>query len=230
MVVQVHRPWYVRWAGLVGVIGVLAGGGWVAWQYGSEFAGFRKSEIDREMKQLRETAGKLQAELDALRARLATAERQAQIETASQGDLAKQVKTLSGENAKLKEDLAFFQSVLPLSGRDESVTIGRFKLEPDAMPGEFRYRVLVVQGGQQPRDFQGHLQLVVSVQEGTQKQVLTLPTEKEAGNKEFLLNFKSFQRLEGVFKVAPGATVKTVQIRVYENGSRTPKLTQSINI
>jgi hypothetical protein len=165
-----------------------------------------------------------------LRVRVAAAERQAQIETASQDDLAKQIKSLSGENAKLKEDLAFFQSVLPLSGRDESVSIGRFKLEPEAVPGEFRYRVLVVQGGQQPREFQGYLQLVVSMQQGTQKQVLTLPSEKEPSSKEFLLNFKSFQRLEGVFKVAPGAIIKTVQVRVYENGARTPKLTQSINI
>jgi hypothetical protein len=228
--VYAHMPWYMRWAGLLAGIAVLAGAGWVVWQYGSEFAGFRKSEIDREMKQLHETVSKQQAELAELRTRLAAAERQAQIEIASQGEVAKQVKTLSGENAKLKEDLAFFQSVLPVSGRDEAVSIGRFKLEPEAVPGEFRFRVLVVQGGQQPREFQGHLQLVVGMQEGVEKRVLTLPSEKEPGNKEFLLNFKSFQRLEGVFKVAPGAVIKTVQVRVYENGARTPKLTQSVNI
>ena len=101
------------------------------WQYGSEFAGFRKSEIERETKQLHDTVAKQQTELAELRTRLAAAERQAQIEIASQGEVAKQVKTLSGENAKLKEDLAFFQSVLPVSGRDEAVSIGRFKLEPE---------------------------------------------------------------------------------------------------
>lgn len=230
MVVQVHRPWYVRWAGLAGIAAVLGGAGWATWQYGSEFAGFRKSEIEREMKQLQETLSKQQAELADLRARIAGAERQAQIEIASQVDLAKQVKSLSGENAKLKEDLVFFQSVLPLPGSDEPFSIGRFKLEPESIPGEYRYRVLVVQGGKQPREFLGRLQLVVNVQEGDRKRVLTFPAEKELNNKEFLLNFKSFQRLEGIFKVQVGAIIKKVQIRVYENGARTPKLTKSINI
>lgn len=230
VVVRAHVPWYMRWAGLLMVGAVVAGGGWLAWQYGSEFAGFRKSEIDREMKQLNETISRQQAELAGLRARVAAAERQSQIDFAGQADLAKQVKSLAGENATLKEDLAFFQSLAPVGGRDQAVSIGRFKLEPEAVPGEFRFRVLVVQGGQQPREFQGYLQLVVGVQEGDSKRVLTLPAEAEARNKEFQLSFKSFQRLEGVFKLAPGAVVKTVQVRVYENGTRTPKLTQSINI
>ena len=125
--VHAHMPWYLRWAGLLAGIVVLAGAGWVAWQYGSEFAGFLKSEIDREMKQLHETVAKQQAELAELRTRLAAAERQAQIETASQGDLAKQVKSLSGDNAKLKEDQSFRDSTFSGTS-DVAVLKGRFEI------------------------------------------------------------------------------------------------------
>jgi len=72
---------------------------------------------------------------------------------------------------------------------------------------------------------------VVSAQQGNDKIVLTLPpVESAPAAAEYQLNFKSFQRVEGAFKIAPGAVVKTVQVRVYQNGSGAPKLAQTVNI
>jgi hypothetical protein len=90
--------------------------------------------------------------------------------------------------------------------------------------------MLLMQGGQRPADFQGHIQLVINAQRGEQKMVLTLPAENNAKSQEYRLNFKSFQRVEGAFKVPPGTVVKNIQVRVYQNDSRTPKLTKSVNI
>jgi hypothetical protein len=230
--VRAHMPWYMRWVVLLGVGAAIIGASWATYHFGSEFAGFRKSEIEGEMKRLNELVAKQEAELAEVRKSLAIAESQRKIESASYGDLAKQVKSLAGENATLKDDLAFFQSLLPVPGKDSegAVAINRFKLEPDAMPGEYRYRMLLAQGGQRPTDFQGYIQLVISAQQGAQKVVLTLPAEKDAKSEQFQLNFKSFQRVEGVFRVQPGMVVKNIQVRVYQNGARTPKLTQSVNI
>ena len=48
-------------------------------------------------------------------------------------DLAKQVKALTFDNAKLKEDLAFFQSVMsPPGARDGAISVSRFRLQPEA--------------------------------------------------------------------------------------------------
>jgi hypothetical protein len=59
---------------------------------------------------------------------------------------------------------------------------------------------------------------------------LTLPQPGEQGAREFQLNFKLFQRVEGTFKLAPDAVVNTMQVRVFENGSKAPKLTQTLKI
>ena len=228
--VRAHMPWYMRTLVLAGVAVAVVAASWATYHYGREFAGFRKSEIEGEMKRLNDLTEQQAAEIAELRAKVAAADSQRQIESVTYGDLAKQVKTLSIENASLKDDLAFFQSLMPTAGRDDVITLGQLRVEPDAVPGEFRYRVLLVQGGQRPSDFHGHVQLVVSAQRPTEKIVLELPPATEAKKGEFQLNFKSFQRVEGVFRLAPDAVVKSVQVRVYQNGSSAPKLAKSVNI
>ena len=228
--VRAHMPWYTRWILLAAVGLAMVGASWATYHFGSEFAGFRKSEIEGEMKRLNELSSKQAAELADIRQKLAGSESQRQIETATYRDLAKQVKVLSEENATLKDDLAFFQSLLPTAGRDDAIALARLKVEPDEMPGEFKYRLLVVQGGQRPGDFQGHVQIIVSALQGTEKIVLALPLVADGKKAEYQLNFKSFQRVEGSFRFAPGTVVKTVQVRVYQNGASTPKLTKSVNI
>ena len=79
---------------------------------------------------LDETVRLQQAELNELNARTAAAERQLQIERATYGDLAKQVKALEQENATLKEDLAFFQS-LTATGKEGAISVNRFRMVPD---------------------------------------------------------------------------------------------------
>lgn len=227
--VRVDQPWYWRWLMLAGVALAVIGASWATYHFGSEFAGFRKSEIEAEMKRLNGLAEKQAAEIAELRAKLAASESQRKIESVTYGDVEKQVKGLLVENATLKDDLAFFQS-LTAAGHDAAIALGRVKVEPDSVPGEFKYRVLLVQGGQRPSDFHGHVQLVVSVQQGNEKSVVSLPPVADGKTREYQLNFKSFQRVEGAFKVAPGAVVKSVQVRVYQNGASTPKLTQSVNI
>lgn len=227
--VRAHMPYM---SGLVaaGVVVAVLGAIWLTYHFSGEFAGFRNNEIAQEMRRLNEATVKQASEIAELRTRLASSESQRRIEAVTYGDLTKQVKILSAENATIKDDLAFFQSLLPTAGRADAVSLGRLKIEPDAVPGEFRYRMLLVQGGQRPPDFQGHVQIVVSAVQGAEKIVIAMPPTADGKTREYHLNFKSFQRVEGTFKIAPGAVVKSVQVRVYQNGASAPKLTQSVTI
>jgi len=228
--VRTHMPWYLRWLGIVAVGGLVYGAGWATYDFGMEFAGFRRGEADRAQEKLRETIESQQRELSELRSKVAQAERQLQIEHATYSDMEKQVKSLSGENATLKEDLAFFQSLMPASGRDGALTINRFRLEPETLPGEYRYRLLLVQTGLRVNEYRGRLEFVLSLQQGGRKVVLTLPSQQDKNVKEYQLSFKFFQRIEGTFRISPDAVVKSMQVRVFENGSNAPKLTQTVNI
>ena len=228
--VRTHMPWYLRWLGIVAVGGLVYGAGWATYDFGMEFAGFRRGEADRALEKLTDTIESQQRELSELRAKVAQAERQLQIEHATYSDMEKQVKSLTGENATLKEDLAFFQSLMPASGRDGAITINRFMLQPEALPGEYRYRLMLVQTGPRVNEYRGRLEFVLSLQQGDRKVVLTLPTQEDKNVKEYQLSFKFFQRIEGTFRISPDAVVKSMQVRVFENGSNAPKLTKTVNI
>lgn len=228
--VRAHVPWYLRWLGIVAVGALVVGVGWATYDFGMEFAGFRQVEADRALAKLNEAIKRQQDELADLRIKVAAAERQLQIERATYGDIAKQVKTLTEENTTLKEDLAFFQSLMPAGGKDRAITVNRFTLRPDALPGEYRYQLLLVNAGQRAKEFQGRLQFVLNLQQHDRKVVLTLPPDNDENAPEYRLNFKFFQRIEGTFKIAPDAEVKGLQVRVFENGSNAPKLTQTVNI
>jgi hypothetical protein len=219
----------LRWLGIIVIGALLAGIGWATYDFGMEFAGYRPGEADRALKNLNESISKRDLELSELRSKTAQADQQVQIERATYEDLAKQIKALTLENAALKEDLAFFQSLMPAGGKNDTVTINRFQVQKEALPGEYRYRLLLVQAGQRGQEFKGKLQFVINLQQDGRKVVLVLPPEGQQDAKEYLLNFKFFQRIEGTFRITPDAVVQGMQVRVFENGSNTPKLTKNVN-
>jgi len=228
--VRAHVPWYWRWLGYISLGAAVVGIGWTTYDYGMELAGFRQSEAAHAQAKLEEEISKRDTENAELRSQVTAAERQMQIERAAFGDVSKQVKSLTEENAALREDLAFFQSLMTVGGKEGALSVNRFRVQPESLPGEYRYRLLLVQTGQRVKEFQGKLQFVLNLQQGERKFVLTLPAEGDKDVKEYEVNFKFFQRVEGTFKVAPEAVVKSLQIRVFENGSIAPKLLQTVNV
>jgi hypothetical protein len=225
-------PWYWRLLQLAG--GAAAA---VALAWGLLLLGGRSNESNpqAEVGGVHEALRTQSAEVAELRAKLAQADRQLQIDRAAAADLVKQVKSLSFENAQLKEDLAFFQSLTSAGrdvngGREGSISVNRFRLQPQPVAGEYRYQMLLVQSGQRVREFQGKLQFVLDVQQAGRRTVLLLPPDSDAETRDYRLDFRFFQRVEGSFKLEPGTVLKGLQVRVFENGSRTPKLTQALNV
>src|SRR2546430_11154684 len=52
-----------------------------------------------------------------------------------------QIRALEQENARVREELATFESMLSSEARTaNALSIYRFKVEPDVLPGEYRYR------------------------------------------------------------------------------------------
>jgi hypothetical protein len=228
--VRTAIPWYWRWLGLIALAIVVMMFSRTAYDFGKKFAGFDQSEADREVQRLGAANAKLELEVGQLSGNLAQVERQMQIERATYEDLVKQVKALTEENAVLKEDLAFFQTLMPSGGKEGGVAVNRFLVQNDALPGEFRYRLLLTQTGQRTKDFQGRLQFVVNLQQDGKKTVMTLPAEDDKEAKGFKLNFRFYQRVEGTFRVVPGVVVKGMQVRVLEGDGKEPRLTQSATV
>lgn len=226
--VRSQLVWYWRWLGimlLLAVSAVLA-----AWIYdsGRRFAGFDRSETDTELTSLRQAMAATRGELERLRAMANAADAKLSIERTAQTQLAQQIRGLENDNARLREELAIFESMLSADARNaQPLSIQRFKVESDTMPGEYRYRMLLLAGGKRDRDFQGRLELVVSVQQDGKNAMMILPGKGDGEPAAFRIGFRHFQRVEGVFRVSAKARVQTVQARVFEAGADQPRATQS---
>ena len=229
MAVRAAIPWYLRWLGLIAMALAVVLLSRAAYDFGKKFAGFDQSEADHEVQRLTERNSILEQELTKLRGEFARSERNQQMEHATYTDLVKQMKALSDENAAIKEDLAFFQTLMPSGGKEGGVALSRVLVQNETAPGEYRYRLLLTQTGQRSKDFQGSLQFAVNVLQDNKKSVVALPGENDKEAKGFKLNFRFYQRVEGTFRVAPGAVVKSIQVKVFEQGGGEPKLTQTVN-
>ena len=229
--VAVHTQvaWYWRWLGMAVLAGVLLGVGWLTYDFGRRYAGFDQSEAQREKIQLQELNGKLRDENASIRREVAAAERQLQIELATHGNLSAQVRNLAEENALLKEDLAFFQTLMASGSEPGGISINRFRVQQDALPGEFRYRLLVVQSKQRVKEFHGKLQLIVDYDDSGRPEIMTLPKQDE-NPPAYNLNFKFYQRVDGTFVIPANAVIRKVQVRVLESGNPTPVSTQTVNL
>ena len=229
--VHSHIAWYWRWLGVALLVGLSAASATWIYDAGRRFAGFDQSEVEGQLTAARQELAAAQGELERLRAVANAAESRLSIERTAQQKLAQQMRKLEQDNARTREELATLESMLSSEARNgNALSIYRFEVEPDVLPGEYRYRLLILQGGKRDRVFQGSLQLVVSVQQNNHDDMIVFPRKNESSAAGFTLNFKHFYRGEGTFRVPPGAKVKAVQVRVLENGSSQARATQSINL
>ncbi len=165
----------------------------------------------------KERLEQMTAERDKLSTTANAAESQLNMERAAQKQLAVQAKTLEADNIRLKEDLAFFESLLPNATGPQGVSIRRLKID-QVGPNQIRYRLLIMQGGKGDQQFVGNLQLAVSTLQGGKNAMMIFPGANSAEQEKFKLGFKHYQRVEGVLTLPEGASTKLVQARVLERG------------
>lgn len=231
MLVRTHTPLPLRI--FVVVILVLAGLWLANWVYdtGMRLAGFEKSQAQEALHELTGRVAELERENVELRAENTRVKQQLDIEQVTQKNLTQSIKALQDDNAALKEDTAFFRNLLSPDQGPGGVNIYHVKVEPNnVVPGEYRYRLLLLKAGSREQEFSGTVQLLVSgVHDGTPSSLPVL--DGKAGKGTGLpVVFKYYQRLEGSFRLPAGMNPKSVQVRVYEAGAAQPRWTRTTNL
>lgn len=98
--------------------------------------------------------------------------------------------------------------------------IDHLRIEPAELPGEYRYRMLVIhQAGRQVKEVQGALKLQLRLLQDGKDVMISIPTEREPNPQKFRFEIKHFHRLDGVFTVPRGAVLKSVEALLLQDGS-----------
>lgn len=216
LTVSKQMSWTIRLARLATLFVIVGGLAWWTYGLGRGTNVFGTSISPEQAHLLESQASKAQAERDKVAGTLSAAESQLAMERAAHQQLAAQVQSLTAENARLEEDLAFFDSLLPAGPVSEGVSIRRLKMEL-VPPNQLRYRLLVMRRGNNAQDFKGTLALSLAVMQAGKPTVLTFPGKEDKAD-PFQLEFRRYQRIEGILTLPDGVQVRNVQARVLENG------------
>lgn len=221
--------WYLRWSLTLPFVLAALALAWWAYDNGLELAGFHRGETQNELAKLHEQVAKLGIENTQLSSEVAQYERQIQMEQASNQETSRQLKSLSDENVRLQEDLAFFQNITATRGKSGELGVHRLNLERDKIPGEYHLRMLLVQSGQRAKEFNGSYQLVVTVLKDGQKATYLFPQDASE-NVQFQLSFKYYRRIEQSIQLPLDAQLEGIQVRIFEEGVSEPRVRRSVDL
>lgn len=219
MAVRSAMPWPFRWLIMAIVLGFCAAVGLWAFEFGKNIAGLDTSGKE-ELVQLRIEAARLRDERDKAQSVANTSGSLLTAERATQEKLAGQIRVLEADNRALRDDLGFFEKLIPSSGQ-EGVSIRG--LHAEVMGGrQLKWQVLVLQPVKNAPEFKGQIELTLSGLENGKPWTMTLPGGPQP------LQFRQYRRIEGIVDLPPQAVVKNVSARLVE-GTAT-RAVQSIKL
>jgi hypothetical protein len=232
MAVRTALSW--RWRAVAGVALLLVIGGmwWWGYDFGQIFGGLNRREMEAKLATLEAEAAQLRTEATDLHAKNTALDTELGMAKGAEATLGKQLRELQNENSQLKEELVFLQRLVADSSKQAGLSIQRLAVERER-DDAFHYTLLVVRGGNPNDEFEGHLGLHVTLQPGApagaRPVVLALPDEQPATAAALGVKFKYYQKVEGSFRVPPGAQVRSVTARLYETGHTTPRATRTLS-
>ena len=235
MAVRTHLPWWGRGVIIVTLVGIIAGMWWWGFDFGQIFGGFNRKEVEARLVTLEAETKKLRTEGTELRARNSTLDSELAMSRGAQETQQKQWLELSGENAQLKEELAFLQKLVSDSSKQVGLQLQRLAVERDS-DEMWHYNLLVVRGGSPKDEFEGSLVLQVTLAPmpgapaATRGVILTLPDDQPEAKPALALKFKYYQRVEGRFRVPEGMRVTAITARAFESGQGSAKATRTLQL
>jgi hypothetical protein len=226
MSVRSALPWPFRWVVVALVLGFCAAIALWAFEFGKDIAGIDDGRI-QDLARLEADVGSLRQQLDAMKEErdkaLAMANTSTTLmttEKSAQERLSALNKQLESENRSLRDDLGFFEKLIPTVGTEALAIRG---LQAEVQNGrQVKWQVLVIQPLKNAPEFTGKLELSFTGLQGGKPWVSTLPGGAQT------IKLRQYARAEGVFELPPQTIVKAVSVKVMD-GAIT-KAVQSIKL
>lgn len=207
MAIRSAMPWPLRWALAAVVLGF--SGAITLWTFGVglSIAGLDK-EVTQELSQLRDEVETLKSERDKSQSVVNISDSMMTAEKAAQQTMAARIKQLEADNRALRDDLGFFEKLMPAGGAESAAIRG---LQAETLSEmQVKWQVLVIQPVKNAPEFKGRLELTFNGTLNGKPWATGLPGGAPA------LQFKQYRRLEGVLDLPPMAVVKTVTAKLLE--------------
>lgn len=207
MAIRSSLPWPLRWALGAMMLGFSAAIALWTFELGVSLAGLDRA-AKAELTKLREEVATLRQERDKSQSIANTSGSLLTAEKAAQEKMLSQIKQLEADNRMLRDDLGFFEKLLPAGGVESATIRG---LQAEALSDmQIKWQVLVIQPVKDAPVFNGKLELTFTGKLAGKPWAMALPGGPQP------LQFKQYRRIEGVLDLPPQAVVQTVSAKVME--------------
>lgn len=226
MSVRSALPWPLRWIGAAVVLGFCGAIGLWAFEFGKEIAGVDDGRIEylarleRDVADLKQQIAGMKEERDQALAMANASTTMLTAEKAAQERLSTVNKQLEADNQRLRDDLGFFEKLIPTVGTEALAIRG---LQAEVQDGrQVKWQVLVIQPLKNAPEFNGRLELSFSGLQAGRPWSSNLPGGPQA------IKLRQYARAEGVFDLPPQTLLKGVSVKVMDGN--VVKAVQSIKL
>lgn len=210
MAVRSSLPWPVRW--ILGAIMLGFSGAIALWafEFGKGIAGL-DTHSREELQTLRAEVNVLRADREKAQSIANTSGSLMTAEKAAQEKMATQIRQLEADNLMLRDDLGFFEKLLPAGGADG---ISIRSLQAEMLSGtQLKWQILVIQPVKGAAEFNGKLEITLNGTQAGKAWTASLPGGQQ------ILQLKQYRRVEGVLDLPPQAVVQTVTAKILEGNA-----------
>lgn len=194
---------------------VVLAGGWI-YNYGLSTAGFERSFAVQEQRRLQAQVRRQAEENEALRERLARAQRSVQMNETAFQELDRALKTSAEEIVHLREELNFYRNIISPPDQKAGLRIQNLHIEPAGAENQYRYKLVLIQALKHERAIRGAASFKIVGVQGGEDTVISVPSGKRRAIK---VNFKYFQDIEGEFELPRNFKPQRVKVRVKPRGA-----------
>jgi hypothetical protein len=216
LIVREHDP-LKRWVLIVALVFAVLAGGFLVYDYGHSRANFDFASLENEREVMHEQLEKLTRELESLQQKLVASKRNSEIEQQAYSEVGDSLRGLQAEILELKEEVAFYRSIVAPRESSRGLRIQRFKITPSNQNKTFRYKLVLTQVIKNNRNTRGKIEIhIEGVQKGKHRTMSLAEVSVEKQN-ELPFKFKYFQSFEGDL-IIPGDFVPSrVNVKVVSN-------------
>jgi len=207
---------------------------WYAYEYGrtgilfnSMMADSTVTLLERQVETLQRQVENLGSEREKLQEEVAVLERTSQIDREAARILGEEMKSAQEARLKMEEELVFLRSIVSNKSGKKGLHIRDFRLQSSEKLRVFKYSFTVSQVLNYKEKIKGDLFITVAGKQDGKAASLTLVDLMEEGGKSLKVDFKHFQKFEGLLQLPEKFVANKMTIDVKPSKKKLPRLSET---
>ncbi|MCC1497860.1 DUF6776 family protein [Alcanivorax sp. 1008] len=180
------------------------------------------SRLERDRSRLTDQVRVLDSALQSARNELALHRTGTEVSQQAQEQVRSEIRDLRGQLAELEEAVAFYKNVMAPGSVEQGLRIEKFDLAPAATAGEFAFRLVLTQVGDNRNNVAGDVLLKLSGMQA-EEQVQLSGSDILVEGSETRFRFRYFQELTGRLRLPEGLQPEQITVEAINGARRNQK-------